>query len=59
MLKPPSGFDNFGGGIPIGDGGSPLHGIGEPLRGGSGPSRRRWWTFRQRQTPKWKWTPKW
>jgi len=59
LSKPPSQSDNFGGGIPIGDGGSPPHGIGEPPGGGSGPFGKRWWTSRQRLTPKWKWTPKW
>jgi hypothetical protein len=34
--NPPSRFNNFGGGIPIGGGGSPFHGNGGPLGGGQG-----------------------
>jgi len=33
--NPPSGFNNFGGGIPTGGGGNPFHGSGGPPRGGT------------------------
>jgi hypothetical protein len=57
--NPPSGFSNFGGGIPTRGNGSPSHGSEGPPEGGNEPSERGVVDLQAEVDPEWKWTPKW